>query len=594
MNNLIREKLKLLPLIPGVYIMKNASQEIIYVGKAIRLKNRVNSYFRKNVSSNKVQSMVKNIADFDYIICGSEKDALALECTLIKKHKPYYNILLKDGKTYPYIKIKMFENFPSISVTHKVERDGAKYFGPYMAGVGAYEVLSVINEAFPVRKCSSENYTRACIDYEMGRCLAPCINKVSKQDYMQMIDKVCAFLDGDCNGIEKQLNEQMESAKASQNYELAIRKREALKVIQNIKSKVLLTLAKDINCDFFAYASDGVFGGVAVGVVRGGKLVGVSTQSAQVDDSEALEDFIIQYYENEAIPNEIAVNIDFKSSALTEYLEQKKGAKVKIYIPQKTEKRAIIELMEKNALQQIIKANDQKSLKYSRTIGALKSLQSELNLTNFPARIECYDISHISGVYKVASMVVLQNGEPKKQDYRKFKIKFVEGNNDFASMREVVSRRLDELDKGNDSSFKSKPDLIIVDGGKGQLSSVEDLFIGRDIEVVSLAKRLEEVFKPNEENSIIIDKNHASLKLIQKARDEAHRFAITFHRQLRGKGMSSSILDEIEGIGSVKKLALYRYFKSYERIENATIEELKQVDGISDKLARNIKTKLTK
>ncbi len=595
MNNIIKEKLSSLPYVPGVYLMKNSLGQIIYVGKAKKLKNRVTSYFRKNTNhSSKVISMVQNIVDFDYFVTASEKDALALECNLIKKYMPYYNILLKDGKTYPYVKVDLTKTFPTVSVTHKVENDGSKYFGPYMAGVGAYEVVNVVNEAFPIRKCKSDKFTRACIDYEMGNCLAPCIGKVTKKEYDELIEEVCDFLSGNTKNALTILTKQMESAKNEFNYELAMRKRDAIKVIYSIKDKVALEIARKIDADFFAYASDGTLSGVAVGIVRNGKLVGVSTQST-IEDEEALEDFILQYYENELIPSEILVNLNLESlDSLQEYLSSKKGSGVKIIVPSKGDKKTILDTIKSNALQQIIKASDRKTIKFNATVGAVRMLKEQLNLTNLPNRIECYDISHISGEYKVASMVVMEEGEVKKSDYRKFKIKWVEGNNDFASMREVIARRLKEFDEKKDSSFSKKPDLVVIDGGKGQLSSVIDLFDGRDIEVISLAKRLEEVFKPNEENSILLDHNHASLKLIQKIRDEAHRFAITFHRSIRTKGMNNSVLDDIKGLGKVKKLALFRHFKSYEKMANASVEELMEVQGINEKLALLIKEKLTK
>lgn len=595
MNSKIEEKLASLPLVPGVYLMKNSAGQIIYVGKAKKLKNRVTSYFRKNSNhSSKVISMVKNVEDFDYFVTASEKDALALECNLIKRHMPYYNILLKDGKTYPYVKVDLTKTFPTVSVTHKVERDGSKYFGPFMAGTSAYEVLTVINEAFPIRKCSSDKFTRACIDYEMGNCLAPCINKVSKQDYDKIIEEVCDFLNGNTKNALTILTKQMNEASSEMNFELALRKRDAIKVINSIKDKVSLEVARKIDADFFAYASDGTLSGVAIGVVRNGKLIGVSTQST-VEDEEALEDYILQYYENEIIPSEIYINLELGSlQALEEYLSLKRGANVKISVPSKGDKKVILDTIKNNALQQIIKSSDRRTIKYNATVGAVKMLKEELGLINLPNRIECYDISHISGVYKVASMVVLEEGECKKSDYRKFKIKTVEGNNDFACMREVITRRLNEFDEKKDSSFSKKPDLVVIDGGKGQLSSVIDLFDGRDIEVVSLAKRLEEVFKPGREDSILLNHNHASLKLIQKVRDEAHRFAITFHRSLRTKGMNDSVLDGIKGLGKVKKLALFRHFKSYDKIIKASESELMEVEGITPKLASLIKEKLTK
>ena len=592
MNDKIKNKLDNITTSPGVYLMKDVTGKIIYVGKAKNLKNRVSQYFSNSEKQIKVASMVSNIDDFDYLICQSEYDALALESNLIKKYMPYYNILLKDSKAYPYIKVNTKIDFPILEVARKVENDGSKYFGPFIGKFRAYDLIKIIITAFGIRECKRKivigKTERPCIRYEMGLCDAPCNNKISASEYGKKIKDAIRFLNGDDDLIIKQLNSKMEECIKAENFERAIVYRDYLSKVKNVDSQIVTQLTKTADIDIFAISDDGNKCSIAVGVVRNGKVLGVESNTVSGIDEDSLGSYILQYYKDNYIPKEIVLEKDI-SEDTKKLLATYTSHSIKFIIPERGVRRDLLKMVHKNAYQHFIKTSDSETLNYERTMGAIKNLQSSLHLKKLPRRIECYDISHISGVYKVASMVVFIDGKPAKQMYRKFKIKEVEGNNDFASLQETLRRRLLELrsSEKSDESFKQVPDLMIIDGGKGQLSSVMEIFenyageFKDKIEVVSLAKRIEEVFVPNNQTSIIIGKDRQELKLIQRVRDEAHRFAITFHRQLRGKGMVISELDEIEGIGKVKKKELLKHFTSIEKLRNATIEELSNIKALN-------------
>ena len=592
MNDKVKNKLDNITTSPGVYLMKDVTGKIIYVGKAKNLKNRVSQYFSNSEKQIKVASMVSNIDDFDYLICQSEYDALALESNLIKKYMPYYNILLKDSKAYPYIKVNTKIDFPILEVARKVENDGSKYFGPFIGKFRAYDLIKIIITAFGIRECKRKivigKTERPCIRYEMGLCDAPCNNKISASEYGKKIKDAIRFLNGDEDLIIKQLNSKMEECIKAENFERAIVYRDYLSKVKNVDSQIVTQLTKTADIDIFAISDDGNKCSIAVGVVRNGKVLGVESNTVSGIDEDSLGSYILQYYKDNYIPKEIVLEKDI-SEDTKKLLATYTSHSIKFIIPERGVRRDLLKMVHKNAYQHFIKTSDSETLNYERTMGAIKNLQSSLHLKKLPRRIECYDISHISGVYKVASMVVFIDGKPAKQMYRKFKIKEVEGNNDFASLQETLRRRLLELrsSEKSDESFKQVPDLMIIDGGKGQLSSVMEIFenyageFKDKIEVVSLAKRIEEVFVPNNQSSIIIGKDRQELKLIQRVRDEAHRFAITFHRQLRGKGMVISELDEIEGIGKVKKKELLKHFTSIEKLRNATIEELSNIKALN-------------
>lgn len=596
MNDILKQKLENLPTNSGVYVMRNIDGEVIYVGKAKNLKNRVSSYFRKNSShALKVKTMVEKICDLDYFITLSEQDALALESNLIKKYQPFFNILLKDGKAFPYIKISQNEDFPKVEIVRKLKKDKAKYFGPYFGGISATEILKTIVEAFPVRTCnlkisSGKKVKRECLNYMLGLCSAPCTGKISKEGYAKIINNISDFLNGNDHVIEKKLKEKMQKSAESENFEKALEIRERLKMIAKLKDRVIANMPKDVTLDCFAFDSNGLSGAISTIIVRGGKILGVQNLSvidASIDEGEALSSFIVQYYKHQRIPKTILIGNQIADvSALETFLSE--DYKVNIIYPQKGYKKAIVEMAKKNAREHLEKFITRDKQKFNKTYGALEQLQKQLNLTKLPKRIECYDISNTSGVLSVASMVVFENGEPKRSHYRKFKIKTVDGPNDFASLKEALTRRLNELDKGENESFKNRPDLIVIDGGKGQLSSAYEVIEPYHIDTISLAKQFEEVYFPNNSTPKMLKRGSVELRILQNIRDEAHRFAITFHKSLRDKNTFKSPLDEIYGIGEIKKKALLKTFKTSQEIAKASVEELNLVKGIDISLANRI------
>ena len=596
MNSILEQKLKKLPTDSGVYIMRSKTGDVIYVGKAKNLKNRVSQYFRKNSSHTlKVRTMVEKIYDLDYFITLSELDALALESNLIKKYQPFFNILLKDGKAFPYIKISETDPFPKPEITRKLKKDNAKYFGPYFGGISAGEILNTINSAFPVRTCNlklgdGKRAKRECLNYSLGLCSAPCTGKISEEDYKKIISDIADFLNGNDKKIEKILKEKMNFFAETENFERALEIRDRLKMIAKLKERVVANMPKDIELDAFAYESDELSSAISLLIVRGGKILGVQNMSvidASIDEGEALSSFMMQYYRNQKVPKVILVSHEISGKdAFASFISPDRH--VEISVPQKGFKKLLIDMAKKNAREHLEKSLTKEKQKFNATYGALEKLQAELGLRNFPKRIECYDISNTSGVLSVASMVVFENGEPKRKHYRKFRIQSVEGPNDFASLKEALTRRLGELDKAVDESFKNRPDLIVIDGGKGQLSSTYEIIKNYDIDTISLAKQFEEVYLPNNPVPVMLKRGSAPLRVLQNIRDEAHRFAITYHKSLRDKREFHSPLDDIPGIGKVKKLALLAQFKTSEEIAKASPDELKLVKGIDPILAQKI------
>ena len=595
MNKKIKEKLKTLTTKPGVYVMHDAEGVVIYVGKAKNLKNRVSQYFRSSPKPSKVQAMVDNIDDFEYFITASEMDALALESNLIKKYQPFYNILLKDGKQFPYIKINIKDPYPRLEIVRKVKKDGAKYFGPYFAGLDAREILKTINSAFKIRTCSmkiteTSKAKRECLNYSMGLCSAPCTKRISPQEYRREIDKVVNFLNGNDEEIEQILTQKMKNASDNENFEQAIILRDRLKMVEKLKSRIVANLPKNVDKDVFAYHSNGLSGVICVMVVRGGKILGVINYpcfDGELEERQTLFNFIMQYYQNMAVAGEIISSHEIPDQAL---LENYFGKKINfISNPHGINKR-LLEMADENAEEYLEKYIEKEKIKYNNTMGAIKELKDKLNLKNLPRRMECYDISNISGTNQVCSMVVFKNGEASKKDYRKFKIKKVKGANDFASLQEALSRRLERLKEGRGESFKEKPDLIVIDGGKGQLSAVNEILSEYDfgIDLISLAKKQEEVFVTESLQPIILKKGSVELRLLQRLRDEAHRFAITFHRQVRQKQQTHSELDDIPGVGQKKRDLLLNIFGTSEKIKRSSVEELESVKGINKALAQII------
>ncbi len=600
----IKNKVSELPQNSGVYIMKNFDGEVIYVGKAKNLKNRVSQYFQHNKNHTiKVRSMVKNIADFHYIITPNEAEALALENNLIKRYQPYYNILLKDGKSYPYIRIDLKQDFPRLEIVRKLKRDGAKYFGPYFAGVRPLELIKMLNNAYPLRMCKGKlpHRKRPCINYDLGLCSAPCCDKITKEEYRVYLNKAIDFLNGKFGDVQEILREKMTRFAENEQFELALTIRDDLNMLDRIKQKTLTFMPNLDNIDAFAWSGNGSVASVAVLVIRGGRSVGVDCfhlVDPELDIADSLTQFITQYYSTTAIPPE-QILIPFEpTDELREWLTtERKSAligrtsAVELVCPKKGEKKNLLKIAQDNAEMYLEKAIEKEKRMQDYTVGATEKLAQILDIEKPIRRMECYDVSNIGGVLSVASMVVFIDGQAKPSHYRKFRIKTVQGADDFASMREVITRRLNELSKpdNKDPSFSAKPDLIVVDGGKGQLSNAVAAAkaCGYDINMIGLAKQEEEVFLPNRSQPLIIPRTHNALKLLQRIRDESHRFAITYHRKLRNK--VTSILEEIDGIGPKKRRNLIKNFKSIEAIKNATVEELTSVSGISQKDAEAIK-----
>ncbi len=576
------EKLKDLPENPGVYLMLDNSGEIIYVGKAKNLRNRVRQYFNSAVKTVKVMAMVEHIADFKYIICASEVDALLTENNLIKKHAPRYNILLKDDKSYPFIKIDLKKDFPTIDLVRTLKNDGAKYFGPYMQSVNIRDIFDLIHTAFPVRDCHRDmtNPSRACLNYHLGKCIAPCTGKVTKEEYHAEIDKVISFLKGNDREVERVLKERMKQFSDEENYEVALAYRNKVNLLDKLVKNQVSSLPKDFNLDLFAVESNGIKSGVNMLVVRGGKLVGGENFVTDCADDN-LSSYIFQYYsKNSPVCDEVITDCVGDERVLEEGLSNLAGRKIRVINPRQGIRKQLLDLAHTNASDALEKFGTKEERAELRTIGAVRQLADCLNLKKLPYRIEAYDISHISGTDKVASMVVFESGEPKKEHYRRFRIKTVEGNNDFACMKETLIRRLQRLnDKDEkDESFASAPDLILIDGGKGQLSYALDALalLGRtDLQILSIAKREEEVFLGDDpKQSILIPLDSVALQLLQRVRDEAHRFAISYHRSLRSKHVTETALTKIEGVGKTRATALMKNFGSLENIRHATVEQL--------------------
>ena len=594
MSNL-KEKLKLLPENPGVYIMLDKDGVVIYVGKARVLKNRVRQYFHASQKSEKVSAMVENIEDFYYIITKTEIDALALENNLIKKYKPKYNILLKDDKTYPYIKVHTKEDFPRVSVTRKIKKDG-KYFGPFMGGVRCNDILDIISMVYNIRICDTpitQKPKKPCLRYHLGRCLAPCAGFCDKEEYATRVKKALAFLDGNYEEAEEILRDKMTKFAENEEFELAMEYREKLQMLSKLKLKRITSLNRSVNADIIAFKTNYIYSSASVLITRSGIMQGAKNYALESvsGESDALTTFILQYYSTHEIPDEIITHDFCEKELIENYFIEKTGKKVEVVLPKQGVKKELLEMAEKNAEEYLSKAVDKIKHKNDMTKNACKRLQEILRLKKYPKRIECYDISNISGVDKVGSMVVMIDGESDKNSYRRFKIKTVEGANDYASHQEMMRRRLAKLGTDEEERFP-KPDLIVIDGGKGQLSVIKEVFDEyeiADIDLISLAERDEEIFTLFQEEPIRLDKRDYALKVLQRIRDEAHRFAITYFRSLHSKRNLASVLNEIEGIGAKKRKALLDEFITIDKIMDASVDELCKVDGIGKELAEKIR-----
>lgn len=594
MRNL-KEKLHLLPDEPGVYVMLDKDGIVIYVGKARVLKNRVRQYFHASAKPEKVAAMVEHIDDFYYIITKSEIDALALENNLIKKYKPKYNILLKDDKTYPYIKVHTKEAFPRVSVTRRLKKDG-KYFGPFMGGVRCNDLLDIVNSVYNVRTCSvtvTDKPKKPCLAYHLGRCLAPCAGLCTEEKYAERVKKTLSFLDGDYEEAETVLQEKMLSFAEREEFELAMEYREKLQMLSKLKLKRITSINRSLNADIIALKTNYIYSSVNVLVTRGGIMQGgnnFALEDCSFAESDALTAFILQYYSAREIPDEIIVQDFCEKELLENYFLERYDKRVSVVAAKQGVKKQLLDMAESNAADYLSKSIDKIKHKDDMTKNACKRLQEILRLPKYPRRMECYDISNISGVDKVGSMVVFIDGEADRNSYRRFKIKTVEGANDYASHQEMMRRRLAKLGTDEEERFP-KPDLIVIDGGKGQLSAIKEVFDERgvtDIPLIALAEREEEVFTLDSSESIKIDKRDYALKTLQRLRDEAHRFAITYFRNLHSKRNLASVLTEIDGVGKKKQKALMDAFGTIDKIMRADVEDLCKVEGIGEELAKKI------
>lgn len=600
MNKDIQAKLSMLPESPGVYVMLNSENTVIYVGKAKVLKNRVRQYFHSSKKPEKVMAMVSNIADFYYIITNSEIDALSLENNLIKKYKPRYNILLKDDKTYPYIKVNLKDKFPSFSVTRKIKRDGARYFGPFMGGVSASETLEIVNTAFMTRSCGikidPQKPKKECLNYHIKKCLSPCSGKISEKDYMERVNGAIDFLSGNDDTVEQILREKMLKFSALEEFELAMSFRDRLKMLEKIKLKRITALNKFVDIDVLAVATNGVYSSASLLFTRGGRMQGgknFALEDASESSEERIVSFISQYYsQGVEIPDEIIISEEIADNRLIgEFFKVNFGKTVTVSHPERGVKRQLADMAKQNAEDYLEKEIDRIKHKDDMTRAACEKLKKVLSLSRYPRRMECYDISHVSGVDKVGSMVVFIDGEPEKTSYRRFRIKTVEGSDDFACLQEVLKRRLDKLGSEEEENFPM-PDLIVIDGGKGQLSSVKEILDGYEnlkIDLISLAKKEEEIFTVNSPDPVVLPRREFVLKMLQRIRDEAHRFAITYHKATHQKTNLKSVFEDIDGIGEKKRKALLKEFGSIENIKRASEEDLANVDGIGKKRAKKIK-----
>ena len=586
----IQEHLKQLPAEPGVYLMKDKFDNIIYVGKAKILKNRVRQYFQSSKNhSSKVKSMVKNIDKFEYIITDSELEALILECNLIKKYKPKYNVLLRDDKTYPYIKVTTNEDFPRVLKVRKVIKDKAKYFGPYTNTTAVDDTLDIIKNIYPIRTCNIDieraikTNMRPCLNLHIKRCVGPCTGNVTKEEYNKMIEEIILFLSGKEEKLIDILKEKMNKCAMDFNFEEAAIYRDKIKSLEDMMEKQKIdTSTSDLNQDVIAMARAHDEACVQVFFVRNGKIVGREHFILEgVMDStreSILGSFVKQFYmEQEYVPKEIIIEDEIEDSfILSEWLSSKKGQKVTIRVPQKGEKKSLIEMVRKNAIEYLEKFSDMNKRKYEKSIGALEELKQILNLDNIPKRIESFDISNIQGVDSIGSMVVFTNGKKDKKEYRRYKIKTVIGPNDYDSMAEIVERRL---------KYGDFPDLMLLDGGKGQVSAVKKVLNKYNVEIPLWGMYKDDKHRTkgliSQEKEIELDRTSNLYRFVASIQEEVHNYAISYHRSLRNKSLTKSELDDIQGIGEKRKKALLNHFKDIEAIKKATFEELLEVEGMN-------------
>ncbi|MBI2864984.1 MAG: excinuclease ABC subunit UvrC [Chloroflexi bacterium] len=663
-----QEQLKAVPLLPGVYLMKDAGGNVLYVGKAVKLRNRLRSYFGSLAGlTPKTGSMVQRIADFEFIVTDTELEALILECTLIKKHRPHYNVLMKDDKNYPYLRIDADEDWAKVAITRRVEQDGARYFGPYADSGSVRKTLELLKKLFPYRACN-KNITgadpRPCLNFHIHRCLGPCFGAASKEEYRDVIQQVVLFLEGKQDLVVRDLKRKMEEASDKLQFERAAFLRDQIRAVDRVVERQKIVSTRATDQDVIAFARNDGEACVEVFFVRSGKLVGREhfiLQGTQEEDAkEILTSFVKQFYTSATfVPSQVLLQSQIDESRIIErWLKDRKGGKVTVSVPKQGEKRKLIDMVAENASQALEQMRAKWLADRDKTVGAIQELQDHLGLSILPkegpVRIECYDISNIQGAASVGSMVVFENGQPKPAHYRRFKIKTVEGPDDYAMLQEVLRRRFRRFGAANgrvdkpvganssgalrgevvdnavgangrvnnpvgasfggrtplqlgeeskagrenlaaaksDNDWAILPDLVIVDGGKGQLNAALEVMrdLGMEsVTTVSLAKENEEIFMPETREPLLLPRNSQSLYLVQRIRDEAHRFAISYHRSVHRRQSFNSALDDVPGIGPRRKQALLRHFGSLKAIREASIDELAAVVGMTRSMARKVK-----
>ncbi len=603
------EKLKSLPSDPGVYLLKDAEGHVLYVGKAVVLKNRVRSYFQAPERlAPKVRAMMRHVVDLEYIVTSTEVEALILEATLIKQMKPHYNIRLKDDKAYPYLRLTWEEDFPRLLIARKPGHDGSRYFGPYPRAQAVRDTIRLLRKIFPIRNCTNQkfkNAARPCLEYHIGHCQGPCQDLVSRVAYRQMMEQVEQFLEGRADEVERDLVKKMGEAADNMEFERAAELRNQVQAIREVREPQKVAAGTERELDAIAWAVDGDEAVVQVFRVRKGRLTGreALTLSGVEGSGEAAlaEAFLTQYYANaQEVPPELLLQaVPDNVGQMGEWLRERRGGAVSIRVPQRGEKAQLLAMVRKNAEMARDEGLRRQERQEAHVQEGLLGLQHALGLSSIPHRMECYDISNTQGTESVASMVVFTDGKPDKSQYRRFKIKTVEGPNDFASMYEVIGRRFRHRELAEDNPnlkrFAQTPDLVIIDGGRGQLGyaarAMRELGVG-DIAVFGLAKQHEWLFEPDGPNPIILDRDSEALKMLQHLRDEAHRFAITFHRQLRTRRNLKSLLDDVPGIGPKRKKTLLRAYPDLQAIQAATVEDLGHLPGMSKAAAESVLTYL--
>ena len=608
-----------LPNKPGCYLMKNAAGDIIYVGKAVNLRNRVRSYFHNSADLDfKTRQMVRHVADIEWIVVGSELEALILEMNLIKKHRPHYNIRLKDDKRYPYVKVHWADPFPKVTVTRQMVNDGSRYFGPYTSVWAVHQTLDVLRHIFPYLTCDREitgRDPRPCLYYDIKLCSGPCIGAISQTAYRQMIDDLCQFLEGHTEPIVARLQKEMEKAAEELQFERAAQLRDQIQAIEKVVERQKVISSEDLDSDVIALARANGEACVQIFFIRGGKLIGrdyfILEGTEDAADQEVVSEFIKQFYaEAAAVPQQVLLPEEIEeANIIKQWLRSKRGGeKVEISVPRQGITQELLQMARENAAETLSALRAQWEADTHRQSQALAELQKELGLPVPPNRIECYDISNTQGTAMVGSMVVFEQGVPAKSRYRRFNIKSVSGHpDDFASMEEVLTRRFRRWQAAQeeqqtkpgakpDPAFSILPDLLMVDGGKGQLGRavavLEEFGLTEKVPVVSLAKQQEEIFVPGRAESILLPRHSQALYLVQRIRDEAHRFAITAHRKRREKQGMASRLDAVPGIGPARRKALLKRFGSVEAILDASLEDLTSVPGITREVAATIKEML--